>query len=152
VPAPLAPESSPLQFPLSSYRHLAEFRSSIRRFLHFSEQAAREQGLEPQQHQLLLAVKGLPNGVRPTISSLAERLFLRHHSTVELVNRMIERGVIRKHPSTEDRREMLIELTADGERLLRRLSFLHWEELGKQAPELLHSLTRIVAEQSANRS
>jgi len=73
---------------LSDYRELAELRYQARRFLHFSKQAAQQLGLEPQQHQLMLALKGLPLGIRPTIGTLAERLQLQHHSTVELVNRL----------------------------------------------------------------
>ena len=70
------------------YESLAEFRHQIRRFLRFSERAAREAGLEPRQHQLLLALKGLPPNVRPKIAELAERLQIQHHSAVELVNRL----------------------------------------------------------------
>ena len=69
----------------AAYQRLAEFRSRIRQFLHFSEEAARATGIEPQQHQLLLAIKGLPEGTRPTVTALSSRLCLRHHSTVELV-------------------------------------------------------------------
>src|SRR5262245_38534659 len=78
---------------LEEYRALAEFRYLVRRFLAFSEAAARAAGLRPQQHQLLLAVKGLPAGMKPTIRVLAERLQLRHHSTVELADRMEEQGL-----------------------------------------------------------
>src|SRR5258708_35343582 len=79
---------------IADYQVLAEIRHQIRRFLHFSEQAAREAGLVPQQHQLLLALKGLPAGKKATISELAERLQLRHHSVVELMYRLVERGPI----------------------------------------------------------
>src|SRR5215472_13220733 len=68
----------------AGYRQLAEFRYRIRQFLHFSEEAARACRIEPQQHQLLLAIKGLPKGTRPTVTRLSNRLCLRHHSTVEL--------------------------------------------------------------------
>ncbi len=73
---------------LSDYQALAELRYQVRLFLHFSEEAARKAGLEPQQHQLMLAIKGLPKGMRPTIGTLAERMQIQHHSTVELVNRL----------------------------------------------------------------
>src|ERR1700683_5655219 len=73
---------------LADYQSLAELRSQIRHFLYFSEQAAREAGLEPRQHQLMLTLKGLPAGTRPRIGELAERLQIQHHSTVELVNRL----------------------------------------------------------------
>src|ERR1700692_3474102 len=83
------PDLSPAE-----YRALAEFRYQIRRFLQFSAEAARQYGLEPQQHQPLLAVKGPPDDVRPTIGELAERLQIQHHSAVELVDRLAEHGAV----------------------------------------------------------
>ena len=114
---------------LATYRALAEFRYQIRRFLHFSEQAARSAGLEPQQHQLLLALKGLPDAVPATIQTLAERLQLRHHSTVELVDRLVTRGLVRRRRNPSDRREVFIDLTVQGETILRHLSVHHLTEL-----------------------
>src|SRR5438270_6321996 len=111
---------------LAGYRQLAEFRYRIRQFVHFSEEAARVSGMEPQQHQLLLAIKGLPEGTRPTVTALSSRLCLRHHSTVELINRLVERGAVIRRHSQEDRREVLVELTPHGDHLLRKLSVLHW--------------------------
>ena len=73
-----------------NYKAMAELRYQIRRFLRFSENAARQVGIEPQQHQLLLAVRGLPDDVKPTIGVLAERMQLQHHSTVELIDRLVE--------------------------------------------------------------
>ncbi len=132
------------EFSLSDYRRLADVRCAIRQFLHFSEEAARQGGLEPQQHQLLLAVKGLPEGIRPTITALSSRLCLRHHSTVELINRMADRGFVVRRHSPEDRREALIDLTPRGEEALRELSILHWQELQKQESALSETLRRIV--------
>ena len=129
---------------LEGYRQLAEFRYRIRQFLHFSEEAARSSGIEPQQHQLLLAIKGLPEGVRPTVTALSTRLSLRHHSTVELINRLVERGALVRRPSEEDRREVLVELTPHGERLLRSLALLHWQELQNFGPALSEALHAIV--------
>ena len=83
---------------LSDYRALAELRYQIRLFLRFSEEAARKMSLEPQQHQLMLALKGLPAGIRPTIGTLAERLQIQHHSAVELVNRLSSGGMVRRKP------------------------------------------------------
>src|SRR5512144_271494 len=80
----------------TDYQALAEFRYQLRSFLAFSEQAARAVGLEPQHHQLLLALKGLSGQGKVTIGKLAERLKIQHHSTVELVNRMSERHLIRR--------------------------------------------------------
>jgi DNA-binding MarR family transcriptional regulator len=139
LPDLLQPDVSELGF-----RRLAEFRHRIRRFLHSSEQAARAEGIEPQQHQLLLMLKGLPKGTRPTLSALAERLCLRHHSTVELVDRLAERGAVCRRNSSEDHREVLVELTPSGEELLRRLSGLHWEELRISGPALSESLDAVV--------
>lgn len=128
----------------AGYRRLAEFRRHIRQFLQFSEEAARSHGIEPQQHQLLLAMKGLPENIRPTISSLSARLCLRHHSTVELANRLEERGAIVRRHGEEDRREVLIELTPQGEQILQQLSLLHWQELRTAGPALLEALEQIV--------
>ena len=129
---------------LAGYRQLAEFRYRIRQFLHFSEQAARLNGIEPQQHQLLLAIKGLPEGTRPTVTALSSRLCLRHHSTVELINRLVERGALMRRHHEEDRREVLVELTAHGEHLLRTLSVLHWQELQNSGPALSEALQAVV--------
>lgn len=129
---------------LADYRKLAEFRYRIRQFLHFSEEAARLNSIEPQQHQLLLAIKGLPEGTRPTVTALSSRLCLRHHSTVELINRLVERGAVIRRHSQEDRREVLVELTPHGEHLLSMLSVLHWEELQNSGPALSEALHAVV--------
>ena len=127
------------------YQALAEFRHQIRRFLHFSEQAARAAGLEPRQHQLMLALKGLPPHVRPRIGELASRLQLEHHSTVELVNRLSEGGFVRRHRDAGDRREVLLSLTPHGERLLRLLSVHHKNELQVMGPKLIRALRQIIS-------
>jgi DNA-binding MarR family transcriptional regulator len=129
---------------LADYRKLAEFRYRIRQFLHFSEEAARLIGIEPQQHQLLLAIKGLPEGTRPIVTALSSRLCLRHHSTVELINRLVERGAVIRRHSQEDRREVLVELTPHGEHLLGMLSVLHWEELQNSGSALSEALQAVV--------
>src|ERR1051326_5682301 len=90
------------------YESLAEFRHQIRRFLRFSERAARGTGLEPRQHQLLLALKGLPPNVRPKIAELAERLQIQHHSAVELVNRLEAGGFVKRERGSQDKREVLL--------------------------------------------
>ncbi len=132
----------------ADYRSLASFRYEIRKFLAFSEQAAREAGIEPQQHQLLLAVRGLPEGTRPTIRAVAERLCVQHHTTVALVDKLEERGLIERERNTVDRREVLLRLTARGKQMLRRLSALHRQQLGTVGPEMLAALQAIVAGQS----
>ena len=131
------------------FESLAEFRHQIRCFLRFSERAARDAGLEPRQHQLLLAVKGLPLDVRPRIAEIAERLQIHHHSAVELVNRLETRGFVRRERGSEDRREVLLQLTAKGERVLKELSLHHREELRSQGPALLEVLQQLVADNRA---
>lgn len=126
------------------YQLLAELRHQIRLFLRFSEQAVRAAGLNPHQHQLLLALKGMPQAVRPTIRELAERLQLQHHSTVELVNRLARGGYVRRRRRDEDRREVLISLTAKGERVLSELSLHHVTELRKAGPALVDALQAVM--------
>lgn len=133
----------------SEYESLAEVRYQIRRFLHFSEQAARDAGVEPQQHQLMLALKGLPEGTRPRVGELAERLQIKPHSAVELINRLAAAGYVHRHPADEDRREVLIGLTAKGEKILRELSLHHRAELRKRGPLLIDALTRAMATRQA---
>ncbi len=130
---------------LPDYQSLSEFRYQIRKFLHFSEQAAHANNLETQQHQLLLAIKGLPPGQRPTIAELASRLLIQHHSAVELINRLCKRGAIKKMHGLEDRREVMVTLTPVGEKLLRKLSVAHHDELETTGPELAKALKRLMA-------
>jgi DNA-binding MarR family transcriptional regulator len=126
------------------YLALAEFRYHIRRFLNFSERAARAAGLEPQQHQALLAVKGIPEGRKATIGFVAERLQIRHHSAVELVNRLEKSGLLRRVRSRIDRREVQVVLTPRGEKVLQRLSAANQSELRTLAPVLLRALGRVI--------
>lgn len=126
------------------YQALAEFRHQLRNFLAFSEQAARAVGLEPQQHQLLLTLKGLAGQDKVTISDLAERLKIQHHSTVELVNRMVERDLVRRNRDEQDQRRVLVTLTAHGDEVLRRLSLLHRAELRSAGPDLVRALQIII--------
>jgi DNA-binding MarR family transcriptional regulator len=128
----------------ADYASLAELRYQIRRFLHFSEQASRVAGLEPRQHQLMLALKGLPTDVRPRIGELAERLQVRHHSAVELVNRLAAGGYVRRHRGGEDGREVLLSLTPKGEKVLRDLSLHHRAELRMRGPALIEALRRVI--------
>ena len=132
---------------LADYRSLAELRHQIRRFLHFSEQASRMAGLEPHQHQLMLALKGLPGRIRPRIGVLAERLQIRHHSTVELVNRLSAGGYVRRNRRREDRREVWLSLTPKGETVLRKLSLQHRAELRLHGPALIAALSRAIPKQ-----
>jgi DNA-binding MarR family transcriptional regulator len=130
---------------LSDYRALAAFRYEIRKFLAFSERVARSHGIEPQQHQLLLAVKGFPSDSPPTIGEVAERLCVEHHTTVGLVDKLEERGLVRRERGTEDRREVFLELTTSGAVLLRKLSALHRDQLLSVGPEMVNALDAILS-------
>jgi len=125
------------------FRTLAEFRYELRQFLHFSERAAVAVGLQPQQHQLLLQVAGAPEGEAVTIAYAAERLRLRHHSVVELVNRSEREGLLTRTVDTRDRRRAILQVTRKGERLLDRLAGDHARELKEMAPRLAKALKRI---------
>jgi DNA-binding MarR family transcriptional regulator len=122
-------------------RHLAWFRYALRRFLRFSEQAARSCGVTPQQHQLLLGIAGYTSRHKATISELAEFLQERHNSVVELVGRAARRGLVRKVHDTHDRRYVFVSLTSRGEAVLSRLSRLHKQEIVRLQAGLLTPAT-----------
>ena len=129
---------------LPDFKSMAELRYQIRRFLRFSENAAREAGIEPQQHQLLLAVRGLPENLKPTVGVLAERMQLQHHSTVELVDRLVDRGFLVRLRATDDRRQVLVKLTHDGEAFLKTLSLHHLQELQSTGPKFVKVLQSLI--------
>jgi DNA-binding MarR family transcriptional regulator len=122
------------------YTNLLEFRCALRRFDSWSAEQAREAGLTPAQHQLLLAVKGNPDGRGPTISQVAEYLNTRHHSAVGLVDRAEEAGLLSRCRDDEDARMVRLRLTALGEDRIAALSELHVAELSRLAPVLDHLL------------
>ena len=127
-----------------NFKAMAELRYQIRCFLRFSENAARQAGIEPQQHQLLLAVKGLPEEAKPTIGVLAERMQLQHHSTVELIDRLVERGFLLRLRATDDRRQVLVKLTRDGEEFLQTLALHHLQELQTVGPKFVKVLQSLI--------
>ncbi|MDE3135044.1 MAG: winged helix-turn-helix transcriptional regulator [Acidobacteriota bacterium] len=129
----------------ADYRALADFRYQIRCFLNLSEQAARAAGLEPQHHQILLAIKGAPAGQDPTVSYLAERLHLQHHSLVELLDRLEARRLARRVRSSADRRVVLVRITRRGERILRDLTLHHRNLLRTAGPALVGALRQAIA-------
>jgi DNA-binding MarR family transcriptional regulator len=129
---------------LAQYRDLAEFRRQIRKFLHFSEVTAKEHGIEPQQHQLLLAVQGLPESARPTIREIASRLFIQHHSAVELIDRLENAGAVARRPGPDDKREVWVRLTPAGRARLRKLALAHRTELERSGPELARALNSVL--------
>lgn len=120
----------------SDFQNLLAFRTSLRRFLHWSQTQARTVGLTPAQHQLLVAIKGHPGAYDPTISDLAEYLLLRHHSVVELVDRAANAGLVKRSRDAEDGRLTRVALTPDGEDRLSRLGPAHLDELRNLAPVL----------------
>jgi DNA-binding MarR family transcriptional regulator len=122
---------------------LAEFRYELRRFLIFSESAAQNAGLHPQQHQLLLQVAGAPGGTAVTIAYAAERLGLRHNSAVELVDRSVREGLLTRRNDPGDKRRALLHITHRGRQVLGRLSDEHARELNELAPRLERSLKHI---------
>ena len=129
---------------LQDYQSLAEFRHQIRRYLRFSEKVVRNAELEPRQYQMLLALKGLPREVRPRIAELAERLQIQHHSAVELTDRLEKSGLVRRQRGSRDRREVLVLLTAAGERVIRELVMYHRAELSSRGPALLDALHQVL--------
>lgn len=118
------------------YEALASFRHALRVFVRFSEEQARSAGLTPNQHQLLLAIRGHPGTRAPSTSELAERLQLRNHSVVELLSRAETAGLVRRQRDPDDRRRQLIELTDEGAALLAQLSAVHRDELRRFRREL----------------
>jgi DNA-binding MarR family transcriptional regulator len=135
-----------LKRPLNAaeFRALAEFRYQIRVFLNGSEEAARNAGLEPQQYLLLLALRGLPLGREASILTLAERLRLRHHSVVELVDRLERQQLLRRERSRTDRRHVIVHLTHRGEAILSRLASQRIDELRTTAPALVRTLSEVI--------
>ena len=126
------------------YRALADFRFQIRRFLHFSEQAARNEGLEVQQHQMMLAIRGLESEEGPTVGALAGYLLIRHHSAVGLIDRLESRGLVVRERRADDRRQAKVRLTAGGAAVLERLTGAHRDELANFAPHLVNALERVL--------
>jgi DNA-binding MarR family transcriptional regulator len=122
------------------YGTLAEFRYQLRKFLAFSETAAQESGLTPQQHQALLAIKGFSNSEPISVGDLARFLLIRHHTAVELMDRMTKLGLLSRVVDADDGRRVLVKLTGKGEQKLRTLSKIHFEELRSASPALARIL------------
>jgi DNA-binding MarR family transcriptional regulator len=125
------------------YVRLAEFRYQLRRFLHISQEAAERAAVHPQQHQLLLVLAGRPKDAEVTVTTAAERMFLRHNSAVELVDRCVDQGLIARHEDGADRRRSLLRLTTRGEELLQLLAPYHLRELEEFGPKLIEALSGI---------
>jgi DNA-binding MarR family transcriptional regulator len=134
------------------YLALGEFRYQLRRFLRHMEESARALGANPQQYQLVLAVKSLPRDLTPTISRLAERMQLNHNSMVELVDRCEENKLLRRTRSGNDRRQVTLSITPEGESLLRRLGAAAREELQDMGPSLVGSIFRLTGDSRPGKS
>lgn len=120
----------------ADYRRLLQFRTDLRRFLHWSEEQAEKAGLTAAQHQLLLAVRGHDGAQGPTIGDVAGYLMLRHHSAVGLVDRAVKAGMVERQENAGDRRVVRLRLTSLGQRTLQQLSALHLEEIQRLAPRI----------------
>ncbi len=119
------------------YATLASFRRALRTFLAFSEDAARAAGLTPQQHQAILAIRGLSPGIGMTIHDLAEQLLLKPQTAVELVDRLVDAGLARRQRDDVDRRRVFLLLTAKANRILEKLSLAHLDQIRRDAPDLI---------------
>lgn len=139
-----SPRASDTALTRADFQRLAEFRFQLRRFLHFSNIAAEQAGLRPQQYQLLQCVSGMPDELEPTIAHVAARMLLKHNSAVELVDRTIEQGLLRRAQDPTDHRRILLRVTPQGERVLASLAAYHLEELDQAGPELIRALRRVL--------
>ncbi|QND50298.1 MarR family transcriptional regulator [Rhizobium lusitanum] len=129
----------------ADYEALATLRYTLRKFMDFSTSAAHQEGLPPQQHQALLAIKGNPHGEAMTIGMLAERLLIAPHTATELVGRLIDAGYVTRHPDPTDKRRQTLQLTEKSEDVLHRLSAIHLQEIRDMAPELIDILAHLQA-------
>jgi DNA-binding MarR family transcriptional regulator len=136
---------------LVDYQALAEFRYQIRQFLRFSDRAVEAAGLERQQYQLMLAMKGMPEGLHPRIREIAQQMQIQHHSAVELINRLEAGGYVRREKAVDDRRDVLLVLTPKGEKVLAELALHHHEQLQEAAPRLVGALRRVMARKNGAR-
>jgi DNA-binding MarR family transcriptional regulator len=131
---------------LAEYQALAEFRYLLASFLRRRRHSAIQAGLEPQQYELLLTIRGLPKDEKPSIKQIAEHLKLQHHSAVELTTRLVRRGLVRRQRSNVDRRLVLLSLTRKGQQAVGRVVKYSLEQLQDEGPELLKALGRLVKE------
>ena len=126
----------------ADYQRLSQFRYLIRCFLEFSQIQARDAGLTPRQHQALLAIKGFPGGDPVTVGDLAERLRIRHHSAVELINRLCEAELVVRDQDKDDHRRVMLRLTGYADDCLAELSAAHLDELSRIEPMLRRLLVQ----------
>jgi DNA-binding MarR family transcriptional regulator len=134
----------PTEVTTEQYRALSELRRRIRRFLSEGDAAARQVGLEPQQYLLLLAIRGLPAGEEATVRTLAERLALKHHSAVELIDRLEMHGYVRRSRDRDDRRRVLVSLLPRGERMLEQAVRQRIGELRAHGHQLVRAIEQLL--------
>jgi DNA-binding MarR family transcriptional regulator len=146
------PRTAPAPAGRLDYQTLADLRYQLRQFLRTRELAARRAGVEPQQYLVLLQIKGLAGRTVPTIGALAERLQIRHHAVVQLVDRLVRRGMVERRREGRDRREVVVCLQAAGEKILRRLASDSISDLTIEGPELVASLNRLITPSTRGRT
>ncbi len=134
----------PKEITTAEYQALAELRYRIRKFVREGDEVARAAGLEPQQYLLLLAIRGIPEGEEPTIRTLADRLALKHQSTVELIDRLEARGYVRRSRSRDDRRRVLVSLLPRGETLLEQVAQQRISELRSSGAALVNAISALL--------
>ncbi|HUR37501.1 MAG TPA: MarR family transcriptional regulator, partial [Terriglobales bacterium] len=128
---------------IDDFRKQAEFRHHLRRFLRSSEINAKAYGLEPNQYQLLLAIKGLPESETPNISTMAGRLQIEQHSAVELVDRSVRKGVVERFREGSDRRKVFLRLTEAGEKMVMEIAMKNRQELLNSMPAFMEFLSNL---------
>jgi DNA-binding MarR family transcriptional regulator len=136
-------ENTDLHISSNRLKSLAEFRFQLRKFLNFSETASERAGIPTQQYQLMQVIAAVPEEHQPSISYLAERMILRHNSTVELVDRAERAGLVRRQHDDRDLRRSLVYLTPQGTSILNRLVSEHLEELGPRCAPLISALSEL---------
>ena len=146
MPMPRPKPSSAAAFSRAEYEKLAEFRYHLARFLRSRKDAARAEGLQAQQYELLLSVAGLPPDAHPTIKEIARQLCLEHHTVVELADRLEKRGLLKRQSSGQDRRVVHLHLTRDGQATLNKIVRFSFAQLREEAPDLIRSLRRLLNE------
>jgi DNA-binding MarR family transcriptional regulator len=144
MPTPRPKPSATGAFSRVEYERLAEFRYHLARFLRRRKDAARAEGLQAQQYELLLSVAGLPPDAQPTVKEIARQLCLEHHTVVELADRLEKRGLLKRQTSADDRRVVLLHVTREGQATLNRIVRFSFAQLREEAPELIRSLRRLL--------
>ena len=144
MPTPRPKPSATGAFSRAEYERLAEFRYHLARFLRRRKDAARAEGLQAQQYELLLSVAGLPPGAQPTVKEIARQLCLEHHTVVELADRLEKRSLLKRQTSADDRRVVLLHVTREGQATLNRIVRFSFAQLREEAPKLIRSLRRLL--------